>query len=720
MPVASRLRRISVLAWLGPLLLGGLARGADPPALTTLRAVAESVLEPGPPGPVDVEAVVTGHNPDGAILLRDDSGSTFAAPAADQDAAAPGDRVRIRGTVYPGVFTNGITVTVLEVLGHGAAPEPRPVGPADLAAGRFYHDLVTAEGVVRSCQSSTYLGWVLGLQVDEGMIEVRCKRLVPQDLADRLVDARVRVTGIGAGEINPARQLLRPFIRVVDPAAIEVLVPAAADPFAAPAVPFERVGSDAARGHRVTVTGVATAPGGLGNGVFLAAGERGLFVSPAVIDDQVRSIRPGDRVEAAGFAAAGPVTPFLADAVVRVRGTGSVPADRPLPDVDTGGMATKDYLEVYRTMWQDALPIEVEFDVMSRHDRDGVAEIAGTTPVKGTRIRGFVSAAVPQAVPGARVRLRGVCRITETHRATFNSFPAAFDVWPASAADVTIVRPAPWVQRPGVVRGLAATLAGCLAAVAATMAWVVVLRRQVRARTRQLAAEMRSRRDAALDFEATLRERNRLAANLHDTLLQTLGGIGYQLDACEGGRGGDEAEARVHFDVARRMVSHASNELHNAVWAMRSLPIRDQTFPDALRTLCDRVCEGHAARIDVHAEGRLDDVPEFVAGNLLLVIQEAVLNALRHGRADAIDVHVTDRRDLATIDVEVRDGGRGFDPATRHGVEQGHFGIQGMVERAERLGGSLVIESLPGRGTTVRARVQRREFDADLAAEPAP
>ena len=432
--------RILLTAVLAP--VPGVCRATSPPALTTLRAVAESFLEPGPHGSVDVEAVVTGGYPNEAILLRDDSAATFAAPA------------------------NG------------------------LAAGFFYHDLVTTEGVVRSCRPTAFAGVVLTLHGAHGPIEVRCNGPLDSDGTARLVDSRVRVTGFGAGEVSPTRQLLRPFVRVVDPAAIEILVPANADPFAAPVVSLDRLASGPAQGHRVTVTGVATAPGGIGAGVFIAADERAVFVAPAAIDDAVRAIRPGDRVEAAGFATAGPVTPFLADAVVRVRGVGRVPVARPLPDVDTATLANAPYLQIQRQIWQDALPIEVEFDIASRHDRDGVAEIAGTTPVKGTHIRGLVSAAVPQAVPGARVRLRGVCRITATRRATFNSFPAAFDVWPASAADVTIIRPAPWLNRPEVVRGVAITLAGCLVAVAAIASWVVLLRRQVRVRSHQLAVDL--------------------------------------------------------------------------------------------------------------------------------------------------------------------------------------------------------------------------------------
>jgi signal transduction histidine kinase len=115
-----------------------------------------------------------------------------------------------------------------------------------------------------------------------------------------------------------------------------------------------------------------------------------------------------------------------------------------------------------------------------------------------------------------------------------------------------------------------------------------------------------------------------------------------RLDACEGSRGQDEEDAKVHFDVARRMVNHATSELHSSVWAMRSLPIRQQSFPEALRTLVARIGEGHAAETFVHTSGNLGEVPEFVAGNLLLIVQEAVYNALRHGRPATVHVTVSD------------------------------------------------------------------------------
>jgi signal transduction histidine kinase len=151
---------------------------------------------------------------------------------------------------------------------------------------------------------------------------------------------------------------------------------------------------------------------------------------------------------------------------------------------------------------------------------------------------------------------------------------------------------------------------------------------------------------------------------------------------------------------------------------MRSLPIREQTFPEALKTLAGRIGEGHAARIDVQTSGQLDDVPDFVAGNLLLIVQEAIYNALRHGRPKTITVQVSDHPPTHSIRATVQDDGAGFSVGRQQGAEQGHFGLHGMRERAERLGGSLSIASEPGGGTTVSIVVRRRDYDHDLA-EPA-
>jgi signal transduction histidine kinase len=675
----------------------GLGQTVEPPAaLTTLRAVAESFLEPGQPGPVDVEAVVTGRQSGNrSVLLRDHTAATFAIPAADDVVVKPGDLVRVRGSVQDGAFISGIGDATIERLSSGPVPAPHPVGPADLAAGVFYHDLVTATGVVRrvgplgNSRSKTQIV----LNVDGGTVEVRCEWVLPADEADRLVDAEVQVTGFGAGEANAARQLIRPFVRAADRQAVKIAAPAVADPFALPATPLERVGLGLRSGHRLRVVGVATARGGVGGGVFLSTGDHGLFVEPVTVDHRVRAIAPGDRVEAVGFATPGPVAIVLGDAVVRVTGTARVPPALPLPDVISSGFSPDEWTSFHRRIWRDALPLEVEVDVATRIDRGDRAEIVGTTPERKIAIRCLAQRPPPDAVPGSRVVVRGVGRVTETDRDMFRPMPTAFDVWPASAADVSVVRAAPWWTRPGVVRTLAATLAGSVLAAAGAAAWAVGLRRQVRRQVGIIEGQLRT--------EAVLEERQRIAREFHDSLEQDLAAMALRLDAAAEAVADDEA--RDVLAQQRAAVLRLQDESHQFVWDLRDAALAERPLAESLAALVDDLRHLSPASIGLHIAGELPSPPLAARQQLLRIVREAVANAVSHAHAAAIEVAaaVVEGR----IVVEVQDDGEGFDVATCE-RRAGHFGLRGMRERAWRAGATLGIESSPRSGTRVTVAIE--------------
>lgn len=190
------------------------------------------------------------------------------------------------------------------------------------------------------------------------------------------------------------------------------------------------------------------------------------------------------------------------------------------------------------------------------------------------------------------------------------------------------------------------------------------------------------------------------------------------------------AEAGDQLDVAKRMVKHAATDLRSSVWALRTAPAAGRSFTQSLRELVDhlnveRGSQEQPGHVGVQFAGEAFPLPRFVAGNLLLVVQEAVRNALHHAEATAIDVAV--RFDAAGREVEasVRDDGRGFEWGRQRGPAQGHFGLQGMKERVEALRGRLASDTAPGRGTTVTVRVtvpphdavaEDREDEADLQA----
>lgn len=668
------------------------ATGAEPePAvLTTVREVADSYLLPRPYPPVRLEAVVTGRYPNGSLVIRDETGATFVhgEEGARAYAASTGDRVRVTGGVFDGVFVNGVRDATVETLAPGPRPEPRRASLTDLVAGRCYHDFVSLAGVVRSARPHIQLGTILTLDVEGRLIEARCSPPLPPAEAQRLVDAEVEVAGFGAGEVGPTRHLLRPYLRVLEPADVRVVVPAPADPFAAEPVPLSRFARLPRSGHRVKVAGVAAARGGLGGGVFLADEGQGLFVEPAVLDDAIGRIVPGDRVEAVGFVTAGPASPHLGEAVVRVTGTAAAPPFRRVPS--TYSLATEsDWQRMFEDLWRDALPVEIEMQLVSRVDRGGTVELAGTNGPRSMTVRCLVPGRPPAAaVPGSVVAVRGAYRVTATDRDKSRPLPDALDIWPESAADVRIVRPAPWWMRPDAVRSLVGSLVACVVATLAAVAWVFVLRRQVRRQVGVIEGQLKS--------EAVFEERQRIAREFHDSLEQDLAVMALRLEA-DSGMVADDAARRL-FDQQRAAVSRLQDESHQFVWDLRDAALTDRPLADSLTALIADLQQCCPVPIELAIKGRLPNPPLAVRQQLLRIVREAVANAVSHAHAAKIAVTATDRAGRVTV--EVRDDGEGFDVAAGE-RKAGHFGLRGMRERAWRVGAALAIESTPRSGTRV-------------------
>ncbi len=221
---------------------------------------------------------------------------------------------------------------------------------------------------------------------------------------------------------------------------------------------------------------------------------------------------------------------------------------------------------------------------------------------------------------------------------------------------------------------------------------------------RRLARAIERRREAAIEFRAAVAERNRLANNLHDTLLQGLAGAVLQLDACRYAIAGGRPEAAEgQIEKSKRMVQHAANDLRNSVWALRVTPLEGRTLGESLEIVAGHLATGDAPRIAVRAAAGLPPLPEFVSGNLLLVAQEAIRNAVHHAACGRIDVEAAWNASDRVVTLTVRDDGRGFDPEAAAGTDRGHFGLQVMRERMAGIGGSLAIDTAPDRGTTVTA-----------------
>ena len=234
--------------------------------------------------------------------------------------------------------------------------------------------------------------------------------------------------------------------------------------------------------------------------------------------------------------------------------------------------------------------------------------------------------------------------------------------------------------------------------------------RRARSEAQRLAEELaeanRQLREYAAQAEelATIRERNRLAREIHDTLAQGYTGVLLQIEAVESAltaSRGDVALARLRRagDVARDGLAEA----RRSVRALRPQPLAEKPFPEAIREAVLGRTEGTRLEAEFQLTGAPAPLPPAVEDYLLRIAQEAAVNAGKH--ADASKLSVGLRYDDEAVELRVRDNGRGFVPSRSGSGDGAGFGLTAMRERVERHGGTLGILSRPGGGTEVVARV---------------
>ena len=228
----------------------------------------------------------------------------------------------------------------------------------------------------------------------------------------------------------------------------------------------------------------------------------------------------------------------------------------------------------------------------------------------------------------------------------------------------------------------------------AFLGWNTLLHRLVDQRSRDLTAE----RLVAFTADLKVEERTRLAIELHDTIAQTLTGVSLELDAVRDFARADPSEAERHLAIAARALTSCRNDLKNCMWDLRNQTLGDAHMDLAIR----RTLAPHLADAALSVRFNIDrsNLSENTALAILRIIRELTVNAVRHGQATSI--RVAGALGDGHLRFSVRDNGCGFDPDARPGVEQGHFGLQGVSERIELLGGDLKIESAATHGTYVR------------------
>jgi signal transduction histidine kinase len=223
------------------------------------------------------------------------------------------------------------------------------------------------------------------------------------------------------------------------------------------------------------------------------------------------------------------------------------------------------------------------------------------------------------------------------------------------------------------------------------------LEQRVQARTREverLAADNR--------YAAVVRERLRLARDLHDTLAHSMMEMLVEIRTLRVLHAHDPAKLGAELERAEQLAHAGLKEARDAVSQMRVNAVRDLGLGPALAGATDRFAERTGLDVRFAADPQAASFADSRAETLFRIAEESLRNIDRHAQASHVDVSLKDRGD-GTIELVIADDGVGFDPAAAH---PGHYGVLGIREQAELIDASLDLRSAPGQGASVRVRLR--------------
>lgn len=220
---------------------------------------------------------------------------------------------------------------------------------------------------------------------------------------------------------------------------------------------------------------------------------------------------------------------------------------------------------------------------------------------------------------------------------------------------------------------------------------------------RALISEQESRREVEqlakeVEILAIYQERTRIAREIHDALGHTLTSLNIQLDVARKLKERDPEKSQDALNTAKNLASQSLNDVRRALNMI--MPPQDDVQFDlnqALPVLVQQVEQNQHFKITLELEQVT--LPSIKSHHIYCIVKECLTNIQRHARATKIGIALKPAEDK--IVVEINDDGKGFDT---HAASTG-FGISGMRQRVEHLGGTLAIQSTPGSGTKVQVSV---------------
>lgn len=678
------------------------------------RVVANELL------PVDVEGVVIWHAPSvlSGFIIHDGGEAIYVAldlgiqkrwvKRSDfTDVVRIGARLRIKGATEKGEFAPIIVPRQVEYRGEGPLPDSKLVTLADLLTGIYDAQRVEIEGVVRSVKindASAYAWMEVADQLGSFVVGISDATMA-NPLS--LVDARIRVKGASLSLFNSHGEIVGAKVETNSISDLTILKEAVTDPFELPRVSLSSLRPFSPEGpplHRCRVSGVVTASRARSY-FFLQEDGRAVQVFTA---SEV-PIAAGDFLDAVGFVSLRGGTVCMDNAIFRKKGTAPIPDPVPVtrPQLLAIGVSRQSDVPDYNGRLVRLGGTLVSIDgsdrdtrlVIATHDRTINATLdAG----EESRPKGLEAGCIIEATGIASLTNKGPFPALEYPR------PNTVGLVMRSFDDLRVVKAPPW-WTPRRLGWLVVAVSGFALAL---LLWNWTLHRQVVRQSNELFVQKRAVRDAELERESVYRERDRLAGEFHDGLQQWLATVSYHVNAAAML---PPLEVHAHLLTAKRGLTRAQEELRRSLWCLRDAAVSSGTLNDALLRAMQAFADWTGAEVRVEEDGHVLHLPAHVRAGLVLVAQEAVGNALRHGKAR--NVCVLSEWNETGLRIAISDDGCGFAEAAVPD-DGSHFGLNGMRARLRRLGGSIAISSRREGGTTVTATLSREALEIEGAVDP--
>ena len=652
-----------------------------------------------------VESSFAVEDASGAALIRKDIVFSPSARAWQDKLFPAGTRARITGVIGLGRRSRRAYpyCSTLEKIGSATAPKPTPVSPDEFLSGKYDCRLVVVNAIVRDIVTDEinpdYKYVILDMKGEVVPMPVSAENPLLESLA---IGSEIEAAGVCAPtQLGIRRQLGRHIIHNT----VRIVSNAKDNPYDAPLIEdFTRL-----RPQDIATLGRHRAIGQViaawhGDNALLKCDD-GRIVR--IETDGGAAPKYGDRVEAVGFPESDLYRINLSRAVWR-KVPSVAAADETPQSVEADALLTDETGRRCFDPYAQGHVIRLRGIV---RNMPGEGNLDGRFNVEsGNFIVPVDASATPDALNGlsvgCEVSVAGTCVMEIDNWRPNLPFPAinGFFVVVRRPSDIAVISRPSWWTPPR----LAAVAGTLLLVLVGSLVWNALLKHLAERRGRELAKTAIAKAESDLKVD----ERTRLAVELHDSISQNLTGISLAIRAAERLVGTDTDGTRGNLKLASRSLDSCRQELKNCLWDLRNSALDEADMSEAIRqTLAPHIGDAElSVRFNVPRERFSDKT----AHAILHIIRELATNAVRHGHATHVKVAGSIEGD--ELRFSVRDDGCGFDPNACPGMDEGHFGLQGVRERVNNLEGFVEVTSAPGKGAHIAVRLSVRRDTSDTRA----